>query len=584
MTLPRPRPRLTTARVGTCLVLLGCAALLAARWDEPLWLDEAWTIEDLVGVRTMHVGVQVRERFYEGLLRVWLGVCGLSLASVRAFPAAFGLLALVVTARAARRGGGDPFSAVMVLGGLPLALHFFSELNRYAPLTFLAACSIWALLEAGAAVRPRMWAAAGAAGLLAFFVHHTAAFTVLLVQAGVLLVQRLEAPPAQRRARTLALVLVPAAQLLVLLVVELPWILARAALYRAEQEDVYAHVYKGPSPEAVLELLRQLSPGQGGGPLLVGAGLSLLGLLVVAGAGGALRRGRPLLLLAAGPFLGAALGSLVQPMFLARVTLPAAPALALLAARAWPDRPRTRRGVAASLLLLGWWSAARSPWPEDARGALQALASAEPRPGEGLIVQPPFARTTLRANERLGSAWLPLTDLPLDAPTALQAARYPWAGCPRRVFVVLQDFRGFAEPLARELPLHFAEVRELGRSWPFQVLLCERPLTPAEALARADAHADERAGVVAFRRGCVRLHAGQPAAALVELRAARQALLAAPDPDPRRARDDAGQAAWAVAWAAHLAGHTAEARAALDDAQRLGVVPAPGAAAAIRGE
>lgn len=575
-----PPLRLDRVRLGVQLVLLGCAVLLWARVQEPLWLDEAWTVEDLLGARTLHVGVQVRELVYEQLVRLWLLLFGLSQLSVRALPGLCGLGALWITARAARRSGGDPFTAVMVLGSIPLAVHFWSELNRYGPLMLLAAAGSGALLEAGRRPSPRAWATAGLTGALAFFIHHTAAFTVLLVQAAVLLAQRQAAPLAERRARTLALLAIPAAQL-ALLGLEVPRLLERARLYRAEHTDVYAHVYSGPTPAAALEALRQWSPGREAGAPGVALGAGLLLALVVAGA---LRPGRgrtELLLLSGGPALGAALGSLAQPMFLGRVLLPAAPALALLCARAWPTRPRLRRGLAWAALALGWWSAAAAPWPEDPRGALDLIAAAGPRPGEGLVVQPPFARTTLRANERLARSPLPLADLGVDAPTPLQAARWPWSHFPARVFVVLQDFRGFDRPLVHELPLHFARVRSLGRVTAFEVLLCEQPLAPADALARADLPGDPPA-LRAFRRGSVLLHAGRAGPALEAFRAARQALQGAPSADPRQARDDAGQAAWAVAWSAHQAGRPEEAREALREAEALGTAP-PWARATIGG-
>lgn len=564
-----PPLRLDRVRLGVQLVLLGCAVLLWARVQEPLWYDEAWPVEDLVGAGAPHPGY---ERFFLGLLRAWIATVGLSLESLRALSGLCGLVALWITSRAARAAGGDPLTAAMVLGGLPLALRYWSELNRYAPLLLLSAVSLSALLAAGRAPGLRAHVLVAASGALAFFVHHTAAFSVLLVQSVVLLAQRMGAPPGERRARTVALLLVPLAQL-GLLGLELPQLLEQARIFGEQQKDAYTHVYSQASTAALASVLGEWSPGRGQGPLAVACGGVLLGALAI---GGAARPGagrRELILLGCGPVAGAALGSLLQPMFVARVLLPAAPALAVVASRAWPDRPRLRRGLAWTALALGWCSAARATWPEDARGALALIAAESPRPGEGLVVQPPFARSTLRANQRVLRLNLPLTELEVDAPTPLQAARWPWAHFPARVFVVLQDFRGFDRPLAQELPLHFARVRSLGRVTAFEVLLCEQPLALEDALARADAPGDPPA-LRAFRRGSVLLHAGQPGPALEAFRAARDALRQAPASDPRQARDDAGQAAWAVAWSAHQAGRPEEAREALREAEALGTAPA----------
>lgn len=581
-TEPAPRPRRDWF---TWLALLAFAGLLLSRRELPLWLDEAWTVEDLLGDRLMHVGYQVRERAYEGLLSGWIAIAGAEVARLRLLMTAFGLAAVYAVGRAARAADAEPATAALLFTAFSTVPHYLVEINRYAEITLGAAVCTWALLALRREVRPGPCVALVVAGVGAFYIHHTTALTILAVTSVALLVQRQTAPPAERRARTLALVAVVGVELL-LVAPEIPWLLERAQVYGAEQSTVYAHVYRGLTPASLAQVAGEVAPGAGlPAPLHALAGLLMLGLV-----GWGLRAGGPsraLGLLALGPLAAAALGSLSQPMFVARVLLPALPAAAVLAARAGRQptspHPWLVPGVAVVLALSTWVGFLRTPWPEDMRATLTHVRQAA-RAGDGLVVHPPFARVVLSGNLRAGVGYLPaLQPIPVDAPTALRATQPAYAGFPPRTLFVLGDFRGFSRALEAELPRHFADVRLVGTATGYRVLIAERPLPPERVLAEP-ALADEPPALTAYRRAMTLLHADRPADALPEFQTAQAALPTGLARDAREAQDDRGQVAWGIAYAAHRAGQPDLARQALRDAEAEGVDVAPAMRAAILGE
>ena len=128
---------MATAYLG---VLLTCL-------DTPLWLDEAWVIEDLLGTPLLLPGQSVREAAYEWLLQAWMLVAGASIASLRLLMIGFSLVTVWALVRAAHPAEARPGAALLVFTSFPVIVHFAVEINRYAELALGATLSLWACLE-----------------------------------------------------------------------------------------------------------------------------------------------------------------------------------------------------------------------------------------------------------------------------------------------------------------------------------------------------------------------------------------------------------------------------------------------------
>jgi len=559
--------------------------VLLTSLDTPLWLDEAWVVEDLLGTPLLLPGQSVREAAYEWLLQSWMLVAGASIASLRLLMIGFSMATVWALARAARPAQSCPGATLLVFTSFPVIVHFAVEINRYAELALGATLCVWACLEL--ARRPRVWPCVGlvVAGAASFHIHNTAAVTLLAVTGGVLALHALVAPAEERRARVAVCLGVPLAQLLLVLP-GVPALLGRAEVFGQGQKDYLAHVYSGLTPSSLARVLREVGAGGTTLPPAIGwAGVLVLLALVIAG----LRRpGRARLTLAAfacGPPLAAALASFAQPMFVARVLIPALPATALLAARGLPQRPALLRGIALALALTTWAGFLLQPWPGNVRPVLQTL-SQRAQLYDGLVVQPPFARVVLRGNLRVSKVRIPqLTELDFDAPTRMQAARLHYGDSPQRTWVVLHSFRDYAQPLADELPLRFAKVSHLTRSTGYTLLLCEGPLPPEQLLQRCrEPEVQARSpALAAFREGSVLLHTGRVDEALACFARARDAMPTGLAHDEREAKDDRAQLAWATAWASHRAGKHQQARVALAEAEELGTTVPPAVREAILG-
>jgi hypothetical protein len=557
--------------------------VLAGRLDQPLWLDEAWHVQDVFGTRTTYLDVQLRERGFEWLLATWGGLMGKQVSSLRALMLLQGLAATWLVMLAARRAQADPVAAGLAFCAFSAVCRYVVELNRYAETLLGAAIAIWALLRLRERPHPIDYATLGLAGVGAFYIHHTAALTIVTVSCCALIAQATTAPAAERRARLAGMVAVPVGQLLLMLP-EIRLVLRRLSTYSAEQESVYAHVYRGPSPSAAWEILGDLGPGAGT-PLA----LHVLATVVTVGlVATGLRGGGPTRLLAGlslGPLLAAAVGSLAQPMFLTRIVLPATPALALLAGRAGgPTRRGPLRGAILLLTCATWVGFWRTPWPENPAPVFEAI-DARWQHGDGLVVHPPFAGICLDGNQLAGVARLPpMEPRHVEAPTRLRAASPDYAGFPARTFFVLYAFKGSSAGLRDELPLHFERIEHVVSSPGFELVLASGPLSRAEALARSRQASEPSAALTAYREGVLLLHANRPTEALTAFQRAQQALPTGLATDARQAEDDRGQIAWGLAWSAHLSGERELARAALLEAEAHGSTIAPAARRAILGE
>jgi hypothetical protein len=585
------------------LTMLLFGALLLSKGETPLRLDEAWTVEDLLGRRSLHVGVQVRERVFEWILLQWLKLVGHSVPNTRLLMNLCGLAALALTVQAAKEGdaasGGrgriNPLAAALVFVGLPVILLFSVEINRYGLVILASAVSVWAALALRRRPDVRIYAAFAGAGLLAFYNHHTAAFTLLVPQTLLLAAQAWRCPPAEQRTRRIALVVVPLAQLLLLLP-EVPLVLERAQLYASEQDTVYAEVYVPLGLEALRRLWTNMTPALAW-PLRALYALALLGLL------GAGLRARPsneqaasdaegaiawdLRALAVGPWLGALIGSIFQPMLAARVILPCAPALALVAGRAFPRHPRRAAALVLTVPVLAWSAFLSWQGPEDMPTVIHTLAS-EARAGDGLVIHPPFVQVIYDGNLRLmrGGARPPLPLLPVNAPTPLGAAQVDFSSYPRRVFLVAYDSLGHSDALLAEMQHRFRNHTKLLHARGFELYRFEEPLSREAVLAAGRARGAaglEPEGLTAYREGTVYLHQDQPGLALEAFLRAHAAIPTGEERSERVALDHRQRALSAIVWAAARAGDREQALRALDEADRLELQIPPAFRAAAEG-
>lgn len=567
-----PGPRAAGARREAWAVraVLGGFLLLALAWsDAPLWYDEALTVLRPAG-RPHHV--------YTGALLLWTDLLGGGLFALRLLSALLATLAAGLVVHAAGRAGGDRVTAALLVCGLPIVFRYAVELRTYAIVLAVGALSFRALFAARARPDARALAAVAASGAVAVYVHPALGVTLLAVQHLALAVQAGLASGPERARRVRGQLGAGIAQ-----AVAVAPLLVEIRGYRTTLAAVSPDKYPGPTLRALLRAAGDLGPGAFGPdpvPLLGALGLGALVALGLRAVDRSRRASAAVLLV--GPAAAAAAATPVQPMFVARVLLPIVPAAVAAAAWAPPGPPRARRrAAAAALAALGLSLSASGAFVrEDYPAALEAVAR-RARPGDGLCVTPSFTWHTARANRDLGLARLPeVVEVEADAATPLLAAGLDFAAWPERTFVVLKDYRGHGRGLARELPLRFEQVEELGRfRGGLRVLACSGP-APRAALARTPPP-DEDPWVTAFRRGVLRLRAGRPDAALEAFQAARAAWRP-PASSSRRSRDDAFRLARAVALAAHLAGEPEVAREALAAAEAGGLEVEPWLRDAIR--
>ncbi len=121
----------TLKRLAVLAPLVVAALLLARRAHGPLWLDEAWNLEDtLGGERLLFGGRSVRERGFELVLIGWTRLFGPSVVSLRLLMGAAFAGGGALVAWASRRARGDALTAVLLWASAPVLLHYACEINR----------------------------------------------------------------------------------------------------------------------------------------------------------------------------------------------------------------------------------------------------------------------------------------------------------------------------------------------------------------------------------------------------------------------------------------------------------------------
>jgi mannosyltransferase len=196
LTVRRPRRLLGALQAGRAGGLAVAALAVALRLPHltgrSLWYDEAssWQTAKFAWPDLMHsVRLNVHMPLYYLLLKGWMAVLGESVAALRGFSVAFGVLTVLAMERFAlevsRASGateeGDRRFALTVAGLValsPFQVFASIEARMYTLGTALSAISAVLLLRLLRDGRPRLWAAYGACCAALLYTHHYALFTV----------------------------------------------------------------------------------------------------------------------------------------------------------------------------------------------------------------------------------------------------------------------------------------------------------------------------------------------------------------------------------------------------------------------
>lgn len=385
-------------RPTTVLIAIVAAGLALRLFDlggESLWLDEGIAIRiasmPLAETVTATVG-DVHPPLYRSLLHGWIRLFGSSETATRLLSALLGTLAVWLAGIVGVRICG-PFvglAAAALVAVSPLAIRYAQDATSYS--LFLSLTLLSQLLFLRWLARQRL--ADGLAYALAttalLYAHNTACFVVLAQW--ITLLVALRSAPAGRGELFLRWIFLQIS----VAALYLPWISVLLRQLGHVREDFWTTV-------PTLRTLGGTLLDHAGSPWMLGA----LGLAVLAGAWATRTEEEPraawpspravilpwLLVPLAGPFVAS---YLVAPIFLTRITLPALPALMLLAARGVARvRSAGGRAALASALLLGTAfplvSMYREPNKErwrEAAADIDAWAS----PGDLLLVHAPYCK------------------------------------------------------------------------------------------------------------------------------------------------------------------------------------------------
>jgi uncharacterized membrane protein len=380
---------------GASLALLAIALVAVALrayglGRESLWLDEgfSWRLSQLAPAQALAASARdVHPPLYALLLGGWARLFGASEAALRSLSALASCVAVLFTWRLARRafGEGAGLAAAALVALSPLQVRYAQEARSYALLGALALVSADAWCEAleTGRVRARLVWAFSTLALL-----YTHAYGIFVLFAELLaLAWWLRRPEGRRAARALAL---PAGFVAAGF---LPW----AAVLGRQVASVSREFWIArPVP---FDLARTLFEFAGSAPLLVLLGpLALIGLVQPSARGaGKPGAGRALVVaLALVPLLVPfAISSVAAPIYLTRAAIPAALALAILAAAGWAALPTRARALAALAVIATSVPALaahhRGIYKEPWRDAV-AWLERDARPGDLVVICSPWYR------------------------------------------------------------------------------------------------------------------------------------------------------------------------------------------------
>lgn len=380
-------------------LLLVAMAVLALRelGDLSLWRDEVASVVfakgslgdllNLVDRNRDSVGLANMATYYL-LLHFWLAL-GESEAQIRLLSVIFGVASVVPVYFIGRRLAGWMAGAlaagIYVL--IPYAIHYSQEARGYSMATLAAGLLTWLVLIGVDRRRAWPWLAYGLVAAVGLYVHF---FIGLVVAAhGAWLLATRQVPPLMGALAAVVPIL--------LALVPIPFIISE---FGGTQEWI---------PPLTWELLgRELPALAGSQPLLLA--FTVLGAVAI----GLNRRDPRIWLLVACvvlPIVGAALVSLIKPIFIGRYLVVVLPHVALLAAAGIMviHRPVVRVGATAAmaaLLLFALPAAYADVRQQDWRGAGAWIAAAA-QPGDQIVAAGPGRRSILYYLDRAGHEPLP---------------------------------------------------------------------------------------------------------------------------------------------------------------------------------
>jgi uncharacterized membrane protein len=492
--------RFTIGIAAGAILLIGAALRLHHLGAQPLWLDEAASLElarlPLADLWRWEVPADVgNPPLYYTLLKGWLWL-GESESSLRLLSVLFGVAAIPVIYGCGRQLGGRNAGliAAALLASSPLHVRYSQEARGYSLLVLAVTIGMWGLIgiiRAGGRPPPMAWVAYVGGTAAALLTHNIAIFFFLGANAAAAACWRLRAPrgvPARWLAAQAGVAVIWAAWLPGLVaqqtqVGERFWIPApnvREVVFTAH--DLYAHATLiGPLPGRAAPLVLAF------------------GLLVAATAASGLGRlwrepcwaTLTVTLMLIGPVGALVVGWLWRPLLVTRTLLWATVPLYLLMACGLVHltRRRTVSLMAAVGLVamhsLGLWNVFVHV-EKEAWDRVAAYVAVEGRPGDAIIVVPNVGSAPLeyylRRHPSAGrmpmygvpagsptDRWRELVFSPADVlPVQVLAARYD------RVWLVYSH-ESFADP--QELvPTALDEIGHLAdrRAWyAVQILLYE---------------------------------------------------------------------------------------------------------------
>lgn len=399
---PAPEPPLPPQERTVLALCTALAALLSAfhLGHESLWLDEAFSLalvsQPWAGLWRFLTAQEANMSAYHLLLKPWVALVGDAEAPLRALSVLFAVATIPVQYLLARRLGGPRVAAI---AATLLASHLFfvryaQEARAYAMVCFFSALSSLFLLRALSRPTWLRWLAYAVSGALLVHCHILGALILLAHAASVVLFQ----PPAAWP-RALC-------GFLSLTLLTLPLL----SFFVRHRDSGIVDWVPRLSLHGFVVVLHDLS-GKGGISALVTLGV----VLAIRGAARTrpARRSDEIPLEPVAPGPGAALAGLwfalplgvlffvsllVRPLFQPAYLIGTLPAVTILAACGLAGLTgRARRAV--FLLWLPACAASLGSWyfldQKTAWRAAVAEITAHARPGDGILVLPPYLRPTV---------------------------------------------------------------------------------------------------------------------------------------------------------------------------------------------